>query len=152
MNLNEFQSKCFETAEDHGFHRKSLSSVEDKLVQLALAIELIGDEVELCRKFREYPFDIEKVGENIKRISSVPATVKEESKSSLTKLALIGSEVGEAIQARRIMLTDGYYEELADIVIRVGDLCGIENCSLENECVKKIDKNEKRPYMHGKHA
>lgn len=152
MNLNEFQSECFETAENHGFHKKYLSSVEDKLVQLALAIELIGDEVELCRKFREYPFNIEKVGENIKRISSMPAKVKEKSKNSLTKLALIASEVGEAIQARRIMLADGYYEELADIVIRVADLCGIDQCSLEDECNKKMKTNEQRPYMHGKHA
>ena len=70
----------------------------------------------------------------------------------LSKLALITSEVGEAIEAVRKDDRNNLAEELADICIRVFDLAEALNINLEQSIVNKMQKNEARPYMHGKLA
>ena len=71
----------------------------------------------------------------------------------LAKLALIASEVGEAVEATRdSALRYKFGEELADIVIRVFDLAEASSINLEREIINKIVKNENRPMMHGKLA
>lgn len=67
------------------------------------------------------------------------------------KLALIHSEVSEALEAHRN--ADGIEavaEELADVVIRVGDLAGYMDIDLENAVLKKMAQNKSRPFLHGK--
>ena len=69
----------------------------------------------------------------------------------LAKLALIASEVGEAVEAVRVR-GGNFAEELADICIRVFDLacaCGVD---LEEALLAKMAKNITRPRMHGKLA
>lgn len=68
----------------------------------------------------------------------------------LAKLALIGSEVGEAVHAIQHGESGQFQEELADIVIRILDLCGSEEIDLGDVLLKKMMKNRSRPYMHGK--
>lgn len=65
-------------------------------------------------------------------------------------LMLIVSEVGEAQDGLRRNDMDNFKEELADIVIRVADLCGGLNIDLDEEIKKKMKKNKNRPYKHGK--
>lgn len=91
-------------------------------------------------------------------------------------LALIHSEVSEALEADRkdrycnvsiytlnqIIDSDNfpeYYEhavkgrfeeEMADIVIRVMDLCAFKNIDLENHIKAKMKINSLREYKHGK--
>lgn len=65
-------------------------------------------------------------------------------------LALIHSEVSEALEADRANNEEDYAEELADIVIRVMDHCEIEGIDLEQEIIKKNAKNRQREYKHGK--
>lgn len=67
-----------------------------------------------------------------------------------SRLALISSEVGEATEAIRHEDYDNLAEELADIVIRVADLCGGLDIDLENEIKQKMYENQRRPYKHGK--
>lgn len=67
-----------------------------------------------------------------------------------SRLALISSEVGEATEAIRNEDYDGLAEELADIVIRVADLCGGLDIDLEEEIEKKMARNQEREYRHGK--
>lgn len=70
----------------------------------------------------------------------------------LSCLALITSEIGEAVEAARHNDRSNFAEELADIVIRVMDLakpCGV---NLEQAIVDKMNQNETRPHMHGKLA
>lgn len=66
------------------------------------------------------------------------------------RLMLIVSELGEAEEALRHNDWDGFCEELADVVIRIADLCGGLGIDLEKEVLEKMEKNKTRPYKHGK--
>lgn len=79
------------------------------------------------------------------------------------KLCLIHSEVSEALEdyRERSMVTRlaggpkgdkpiGFPSELADVFIRLADLCGALGIDLEREVEMKMAYNESRPHMHGK--
>lgn len=65
-------------------------------------------------------------------------------------LALIHSEVSEALEADRENDEEEYAEELADIIIRVFDHAESEGIDLQSEIGRKNAKNEGREYRHGK--
>lgn len=65
-------------------------------------------------------------------------------------LALIHSEVSEALEADRVGDEENYAEELADIVIRVMDHCETEGIDLESEIIRKNKENRQREHKHGK--
>lgn len=44
---------------------------------------------------------------------------------------------------------DNFVEELADICIRVFDLCGSMNIDLEKAIKEKMEYNKSRTYKHG---
>ena len=76
-----------------------------------------------------------------------------------TKLMLIVAEAAEALEEHRMNSVDtvlpsgkpvGIASELADIVIRVGDLAGILNIDLQTAVARKMAYNETRPFKHGK--
>lgn len=81
------------------------------------------------------------------------------------KLMLTVSELGEALESLRDtgimygpynvphLAGDGNFgEELADAVIRIGDLAHITGVTLGEEVHQKMKKNSTRPKMHGKKA
>ncbi len=67
-----------------------------------------------------------------------------------TRLLLCVTEIAEATEALRRGDPTPIAEELADIVIRVGDLCGELGVDLEAAIEKKMKKNQKRSNKHGK--
>ena len=64
-------------------------------------------------------------------------------------LALVHSEVSEAVEALRKGDNEHVVEELADILIRVFDLCGSRGWDLENAVSRKLQFNKTRAYRHG---
>jgi len=64
-------------------------------------------------------------------------------------LALVHSEVSEALEGFRGLDYDNFCEELADVMIRTMDLASGLGIDLESEIRKKMEKNKKRGYKHG---
>lgn len=66
-----------------------------------------------------------------------------------TLLALIHSEVSEALEADRKGDQENFAEELADVCIRIFDLCGSKDIDLEGAISRKMERNKTRSYKHG---
>ncbi len=82
-------------------------------------------------------------------ISSEPFTVTE-ADVMLGKIALMQSELGEAVEAIRDHDEQNFFEELADVIIRIMDVCDAMEIDLWPLIEAKMDVNEKRPYRHGR--
>lgn len=69
-----------------------------------------------------------------------------------TRLALVHSEVSEGLEELRLpdFSRDAFLEEMADVFIRVGDVCAHFGADMEAIVLEKMSKNEKRPQRHGK--
>jgi len=65
-------------------------------------------------------------------------------------IALMHSELSEALEGLRREDWKNVGEEMGDLVIRVMDFCEARDIDLEKEILKKIKKNKKRKYRHGK--
>lgn len=76
------------------------------------------------------------------------------------KLCLIHSEVSEALEEYRndrppyyidgaTRKPEGLAAELADVIIRIGDLAGALGVDLEQAVVEKMAYNAGRPHRHG---
>jgi NTP pyrophosphatase (non-canonical NTP hydrolase) len=65
---------------------------------------------------------------------------------------MIVVELSEAIQEHRKHgeINDKFKEEIADVFIRLADLCESYNINIEEEIERKMAINEKRPYKHNK--
>ncbi len=66
-------------------------------------------------------------------------------KTPLEALALVASEVGEAInECRNEKPTEAFGEELADIILRVLDIAHWQGIDIEKEVLAKMIKNKSR--------
>ena len=71
------------------------------------------------------------------------------------KIALIMSECSEALEAMRkdnygLEIKDSFEDEIADVFIRLSDLCGELNIDIEKQIEWKLEHNKSRPNKHGK--
>lgn len=127
MTLSEMVKAAYENSKAHGFHDK-----------------MPGDDSPGGRGVTAEDL--------LKRLESLPE-----------KLALIHSEVSEALEEYREKGEGclriefdakgkpiGLWSELADVVIRVGDLCGMLSVDLEHAVTQKMIYNKGRPFKHGK--
>lgn len=64
-------------------------------------------------------------------------------------VALIHSELSEALEGMRKDDWDNVKEELADVVIRIMDFCEARGIDLEQNILMKIEKNKTRSFRHG---
>jgi NTP pyrophosphatase (non-canonical NTP hydrolase) len=68
----------------------------------------------------------------------------------LELICLIHSELSEAVEEyRKDGIDGGFALELADVVIRVLDMCEYLNIDLESYMTKKHAYNQTREYRHG---
>lgn len=74
-------------------------------------------------------------------------------KSMMTKLALIHSEVSEAVEAVKKGIGDGedgcLGEELADTIIRILDLAEFAKIDIQFHVWRKHERNKHRAHRHG---
>ena len=78
------------------------------------------------------------------------------------KLALVHSEISEAMEATRLnnyenngyglYEKDTFVDELADSLIRILDICGELKIDIESQVSWKMEKNKQREFMHGKNS
>jgi NTP pyrophosphatase (non-canonical NTP hydrolase) len=73
----------------------------------------------------------------------------DEPRETGTLLALIHSEVSEALEADRKGDNENFAEELADVCIRTFDLCGSKGIDLEKAILEKMERNKSRSFKHG---
>jgi len=66
-----------------------------------------------------------------------------------SKLALVHSEVSEALEAYRHLDLENFIEEMADVVIRVLDTVGGVTDDFHTAVMDKIEHNASRGYKHG---
>ncbi|CAK0743046.1 putative NTP pyrophosphohydrolase MazG catalytic core domain-containing protein [Azospirillaceae bacterium] len=64
-------------------------------------------------------------------------------------LALVHSEVSEALEDFRKDNRAHFAEEIADVMIRCLDLCAGQNIDIEKEILAKLEKNKLRGFRHG---
>lgn len=67
-----------------------------------------------------------------------------------TLIALIHSELSEALEADRHGDRAHVAEEIADVFIRMADLCGGLGIDIERAIRDKMHLNKMRPRLHGK--
>ena len=65
-------------------------------------------------------------------------------------IALMHSELSECLEALRKEDKDNEAEELADLMIRIGDYAEAFRIDLTSAIESKMKRNKKRPYKHGK--
>ena len=77
----------------------------------------------------------------------------EERRSIPESLCLMHSEISEALEGYRNDIPEGEKgwigEELADVIIRIFDMCQYLGIDVIKEVEKKYKVNTKRPYRHG---
>jgi len=64
-------------------------------------------------------------------------------------IALMHSELSEALEAHREGRDYDIPEELADTIIRILDWCGHRDIDIEEAIERKMAINKERPYRHG---
>lgn len=64
--------------------------------------------------------------------------------------ALVHTEISEAVEEIRTGGHRTYFEEMADAVIRIANICSEYNMDLEKLILEKNEINKGRPMRHGK--
>jgi len=129
MTLNDLRDKAFGYAERQGFHEK-INFGE----RLMLIVSELSEALEADRNGKHPPPMLlchDGIGHFTQALVEIPADKIEKD--------LYEGHIRGTVE-----------EELADALIRIGDLAGILKIDLDWHVRAKMAYNETRPYMHGK--
>ena len=73
----------------------------------------------------------------------------ERDRNNYELIALMHSELSEALEAYRKGDDGHVVEEFADVLIRIFDMCAARGMDLERAVKEKMAFNKTRPYRHG---
>jgi len=143
MKINELIKEAHENAVLHGWWEKPKSMGE-------LLVLVISEATEALEEHRNGHKAIETYYSGKKKVLSPDYKGDKESISYITTTKSIDSElyVGEGLSILSNK-PEGIPSELADIVIRVCDMCGWYGIDLEAAIKEKMEYNKNRPYKHG---
>ena len=120
-SLNELRNKAYKTACEHGWHDKP---VMDRTEHILAELALIHSEV-----------------------SEASEAVRTGNFFTIQKSAV--EVIEESNELFKNTIKDSFQDELADIIIRVLDLCGERKIDIESHVLAKMMYNEGRSYKHG---
>jgi NTP pyrophosphatase (non-canonical NTP hydrolase) len=136
MTIKELQNNAYKNACEKGFHDKETNIGES----LMLIVSELGEALEADRKG---------LYTSTRLINLYRAQEGEKDPVSFSKL-LMGKTSEEHLAVFRAYIKDTFEDELADVVIRIADLCGALEISLEDHIRIKMCYNESRENLHGK--
>ena len=149
LTIAEICRRSFDNAEKHGFH-EAQGEEGSKFATLAmLCVTSLARAVEADRQDDE----------ELKPVFLADATLG----APTLEAGLLTGRPGLFDTQAMLMVTeiveavDGYYrgdmdnvaEELADVIIRIGDTAVGLGLDLDAAIVRKLEANEKRPHLHG---
>lgn len=115
--------------------------------------EMVKAAHEMSRRKGWYdpPHDERNVGEMLMLIVTEVAEAMEDARK-LPREALcvpMYGDVPRGNEGASLMKPSGFASEIADVVIRIGDLCGYLGIDLQKAVSEKMAYNATRPYRHG---
>jgi NTP pyrophosphatase (non-canonical NTP hydrolase) len=162
--FNEFFLKCYEDAKRKGFHDNPPTSR-----QIDASVKFLNI---ICEAAKEFELERKNKAPCEDSVTNYPCD--SEIYKAIVKTALLASEITEAAEwalngdiedqtdYNKILNSNGLYEtvinskpegyasELADIIIRLGDQCGMHGIDMDYEIERKMEYNRTREYMNGK--
>ena len=162
LAIDDVVNQAYQTAKDKGWHDPADA---DDLTVVEVRRRLCGEglrSLSLCRVAEMLRRGGEpRVGDYLNLFSIPSVNLPARDTRLVADLMLVITEVGEAIED----VIDGNMEEqvkdgkptgvpseLADVVIRVGHICGHRGIDLAGAVRRKLAYNKTRPHKHGKKA
>jgi NTP pyrophosphatase (non-canonical NTP hydrolase) len=137
MNLKDLVDGAYETAKSKGWH--------DVPATFGDRIALVHSEAsEALEAYRENNTDAFGPFEKLFR-SAVTGNLTR----AKFEFVVEQDEFGLPKEVLKMNKPEGVWSELADVVIRVADMCGLYGINLEEAVTAKMEFNKTRSYRHG---
>ena len=127
MKISEMQKQAYENAVAHGWHDQERT---------------FGELIALCHSELSEALEEFRTGENIS-INHYPCKAPIHTPIHCQRFESASCSGCEYAKP------EGIPSELADVVIRVADMCGQYGIDLEAAIIEKMKYNQSRPYKHG---
>lgn len=133
MNIKDLVGESYETSKEKGWHDRPAT---------------FGDRIALCHS---------ELSEALEAFREMDNDAHDSIRTPIYRSCVTGYLVRDAFSTveffndvlQKPNKPEGVSSELADVVIRIADLCGLYGIDLEKALREKMDYNKTRPYRHG---